>query len=148
MMLLLLYSNPVFIKGQNFKGYIFPEKHFVLISINNQSKRYTPTEEDIILAEKVLSKKIRQANLKKINQGKDCPQIDINLKRYFRQYVGFIDKDGNRIVWINLLWENYMSEESLKKDIVQVLDGCSYYWNISVNIDKELLQDLSVNGRG
>lgn len=136
------------IKEQNFEGYIFNERHFALISIDDESRRYTPTKEEIIIAEKILSDNLKCTNKNLENQNNECPKIHKNLKKYLRQYVGFLDKNGDKVIWVNFIWKNKISEEMIKKDIVQVSDGCSYYWNIQININKKELSNLSVNGQG
>jgi hypothetical protein len=42
------------VKGKDYIGYAFNKEHFVFISIDNQKERYTPTEEDIAQAEKIV----------------------------------------------------------------------------------------------
>lgn len=149
MLLLILNLNfPEFIEGNGFTGYIFNENHFVLLSIENQKKRYTPTKEDVFLVEKILKDKIKCANVDLLNQSEGCPKIHKKFKNYIRQYVGFINKDGQKVIWINFIWKNNFSNDKVANDIIQVLDGCSYYWNVKVNIDENSLYDLSINGKG
>jgi len=140
-------STPKLIESRNFQGYIFSDEHFVPLSIKNQLERYTPTNEEIFLAEEILSKNISSANAQLISPTSN-PNIHKNLKTYFRQYVGFVDNEGNRIIWINLLWKKDIALHQLKNEIVFVSDGGSYFWNIRVNLDKSLLSDLHVNGKG
>jgi hypothetical protein len=73
--------------------------------------------------------------------------IDRKLKKYCRQYVGFVNSKGERVIWINLFWNKDLIDDAAK-DIIRVNDGCSYYWNVGVNIDRKLICDLQVNGNG
>jgi hypothetical protein len=141
-------NETTYIKGNGFIGYIFNEKHFILLSIENQKKRYTPSREDILNVEQLLKDKLKCENSELINQKNSCPVIHKNLKKYVRQYVGFINTDGEKIIWINLLWDKNIDDSSLKEEIIMVNDGCSYYWNVKINIDKKDLYELNINGRG
>ena len=46
-------------RGKGYAGYSFNKSHGVFISIENQQERYTPTKEDIVLAEKILKDSIK-----------------------------------------------------------------------------------------
>jgi hypothetical protein len=37
-------------------------------------------------------------------------------------------------------------KDKASKDIVCILDGCSHFWKINVNLTKEELFDLKING--
>ena len=141
-------NEATYIKGKDFVGYIFNENHFVLMTIENQKTRYTPNKVDILILEQILKNKLRCENSEQTNQNNECPVINKNLKNYVRQYVGFINTEGEKIIWINFLWKKHFDESRLKKDIIMISDGCSHYWNIKVNIDREDLYELSINGNG
>ncbi|GEM59277.1 hypothetical protein B0A78_13545 [Flavobacterium columnare NBRC 100251 = ATCC 23463] len=141
--------NPsIFIKGKDFSGYIFEENHFVLMSIDNQDKRYTPTKEDIFLAEEIIKKDIFCVNKKLINQLKGYPQIHKKLKNYVRQYVGFLNKSNEKVIWINFIWKNRFTDKEYSNDIINVHDGGSYYWSIQINLTTKSASNLKVNGIG
>ena len=64
---------------------------------------------------------------------------------------------GHKILYVNFLWAKYSvldrlkgyhtdDSESWKKDRVIVLDGCSYYWSLEINITEQKLQNMNVNG--
>ena len=141
-------SESILIKGKDFTGYIFDKNHFVLMTIDNQSKRYTPSKEDIFLAESIIKNKLKCINTSLMNQGDNCPIIHKKTKKYIRQYVGFINNRNEKIVWINFIWKDKFSNDKIYKDIIQVMDGCSYYWNIKVNLETKTLNDLNINGQG
>ena len=131
------------VKTNEFECAIFPANHFDLLP----GERFTPTREDINEAESVLRDQLVKINSEKINQS-SSPVIDENLPMYLRQYFGYIDKEGNRILFINGFWK----KDDLKKDWlyerISVLDGGSYYWNIKFNLKTGKLFDLRVNGYG
>lgn len=145
-LLLFVSQEPTYIKGKKFSGYIFNAMHQVLIM--DEDKRYTPTEADIILTEKLIVEKIKELNKRQENQSHGCPVIHKSLRRYVRQYVGFINAKGEKVVWINFIWKDRVSDEELKEDIVVVNDGCSYFWTIKVNLFTLTLHDLQISGQG
>ena len=119
--------------------------------------RFTPTIQEINEAEAILKKNIKSANNPAYNQGDGCPIIHKNLKNYRRQYYGYIDSGGNKILYVNFLWAKYSifdrlkghhedDSEEWKEQRVTVLDGCSYYWSIEINLSQQKLQNIHING--
>ena len=139
-------NDSCLIEGKGFKGYVFDKEHFVLLSIENQAERYTPSKEDVFLVEKLISSNLEKINFPLVNQGGDCPVIHKSLRKYVRQYVGFINKNGEKIIWVNFIWNDKTMKDKASKDIVSILDGCSHFWKINVNLTKEELFDLKING--
>ena len=132
--------NATKIKG---KGYIFPESHFIFgLYFEGVKSRTTPTEEDIKRAETTLSDSIDSFT------GNYSPNIrKKNLKKYTRQYAGFVNKKGETIIYINL-FRNIDREwkSELDKEILWILDGGDDYWQIFVNIEDKDLFGLIING--
>lgn len=144
----IICQGSTFVKGKNYSGYIFSAEEFALVNIENQSRRFTPSEDDIVLVEKLIRGKIKYINTDKENQSGGCSNIHKKLKKYVRQYVGFINNNNEKVIWINFIWEGKIPNERLSKEVVQIFDGCSFYWNIKVNIEKRDIYDFNVNGRG
>lgn len=130
--LMISNNNPIHVCGKGYEGYIFDATHFVMVSVQQQKNRYTPTTDDVAAAEKLLKKDLQTINKNLINQIGSCPVIDKKLKKYKRQYVGFINDKGEKILWINFVWDKRLTESELSEDIISVQDGCSYYWNIKM----------------
>lgn len=108
--------------------------------------KFTPNQGEIDLAEKALNLQLKELNADRQNQY-ETPVIDKNLKKYKRQYFGFFDANGNKIIYINCFWRNEKEESLLwLKEQVRVLDGGSYFWNVKFNLVKNELFDLNVNG--
>lgn len=131
-------------KGKGYTGYAFNKEHFVFMSIDNQKERYTPTKKDVIQIEKILKDSIGRV-LKK----QRYPNTSINrntLKKYKRQYVGFITKNGDVVIWISLLRNKEIDDVELSKDIVTVLDGGEKYWSVFINLTKDTLYGVRING--
>jgi hypothetical protein len=124
---------------------IFPANTY---DLTPGKKRFTPTRKEIEKAELALQGQLKSINLRRPNQS-SSPVIDENLSKYLRQYFGYIDKSGNRILFINFLWKKEKEDDNRwLKERIMVNDGGSYYWNIKFNINSGKLFDLDVNGVG
>jgi hypothetical protein len=126
---------------------IFPAKALANGTYNiPAAKRFTPTRDDIDKAETALKTQLAALNKKKVNQlDKAIEQI---LNQYQRQYYGYIDKTGNKILYINCFYKDntFGFGKTWLNYEVQVDDGGSAYWNIKFNLKKGKLFDLRVNG--
>jgi hypothetical protein len=123
----------------------FPNTYTIPYKITDYDLRFTPTQDDILLAERLLREQLNDLNSDKINQGLGCPTIHKNLNKFARQYIGFINDEGEKIVWINAVWHTKVPEY-FEEDVVFVLDGCSYYWQIEVNLKTKKVAKLQING--
>jgi hypothetical protein len=129
-------------KTKDFDVAIFPENHLEFIS----NQRFTPTRQEIDKAEIALSNNLKNSNKQLVNQS-STPIIHIKLKKYKRQYFGFIDNKGDRILYINCFWsKNENNSERWLTNEILVLDGGSYYWNVKFNVTKNEIFDLNING--
>ena len=135
------------VNGSNYHGYAFHEQWGVDFTIENQDGRYTPSEEDIAEAERLIQKRIAYINRYHENQEGDCPVVDEHMRKYERQYVGFTDITGCHIVWVNFVWDENATER-LKQDIVLTEGGCGHYWHIKVNLSTGKVYGLEVHGTG
>ncbi len=139
-----------YFKNNKYSGYIFPQEFDVLLSIENQSGRFTPYESTIKTFECNLSKKLAELAKDLPDQGKGCPSIEKKrLNKYKRQYFGFINQNGDKILFVNFVWSksNQIIIDKLSKDLVSVHDGCTRYWSIQYNLTKNEFYDLDVNTR-
>ena len=150
--IILLFLTSCFIHAQNvaehfktkqFEVAIFPESSNELM----QQNRFTPTKEEIIKAENALKSKLKFINNPLMNQS-SSPIIHKNLKKYKRQYFGYINDKGEKILYINSLWSKSVKENlwDWLNEIIWISDGGSHYWNIEYNLKTEELENLKVNG--
>jgi len=70
----------------------------------------------------------------------------INLARHKRQYVAFINEEGEKEVWVNCFCD--MWGENWRKEIIQVDDGGNCYFNLKINLTTGKYYDLIANGFG
>lgn len=149
------YQNTV-IKTNRFEGVIF-SKDYIGLMISPEN-RFTPTTIEIDSAEIILRKGIKKINVNRPNQYDNCPVIHRKLRKYKRQYFGYVDNNGDKIIFINCFWDkNGFIDRVFYKEPVDdkwkteekfVLDGCSYFWSIKVNLTRKKLFDFGVNGLG
>jgi hypothetical protein len=131
-------------KTRTFNVAIFPAEHRELLG---SGVPFTPTREDIVKAELALKERLKEINYALTNQS-STPVIHENLKKYSRQYFGYINESGQRILLLNSFWTSRLADyqNSWLHGIIMVFDGGSYFWNIKYNLDTDELFELMVNG--
>jgi hypothetical protein len=125
-------------KTKEFNCAIFPSSYDEIPM--GSSQRFTPTRAEVDKAELALKNKLADI-------AKDQPIIYKELSHYRRQYFGYKDKNGKKILMINCMWSD---DDNIDKkwlnEYIMTLDGGSNYWNINYNVDTDTLFELSVNG--
>ncbi len=152
--------NLIGIKSHQIKGTIFKRSYSFIpgsFSVVDSANRFTPTVNDIAQAERILKEQIKHLNKDQPNQFGNCPDIRNNLNSYFRQYVGFYDKE-DKVIHVNLLWNKYSIKEKLigisdprmsfDDDYTIPFDSCSNYWRLDINLTTNQALNLKVNGVG
>ena len=112
----------------------------VLIELKDK-KLFTPDKSEIKIAKKqeiCYLDSLEKANKKKLFSHKK--------NRYFRQYLGYIDNKGDKIILINVFCENNYSKEDLTRIWKIVLDGGECYYQIEVNLNTKKCFKFSING--
>lgn len=135
------------VSGGNYHGWAFHKDWDVDVQVESQDGRFTPTDEEIAQTEKLIQKRLAYVNRFHENQEGQCPIIDEHIRKYERQYVGFTDVHGYRIVWVNFVWDDN-AKGKLANDIFLTEGGCGHYWHIQCNLDTEKVYGLEVNGSG
>jgi hypothetical protein len=72
--------------------------------------------------------------------------IDRGLIEYKRQYIPYINKDGEKEVWINCFCSSFKDDKNWREKLVLVKDGGDCYFNLKINLDKNLCKDIVING--
>ena len=133
------------ISSGQFRGVIFSADYNLPILDDTDKGRFTPIANDVIKLEKELEGRIKEINKNRPNQGGQYgPIIDKKLDRYSRQYAGFINDKGERIIHVGLNWKE--TGEAWKADFILVFDGGSHHWTIRYNLDKDEFFRFGVNG--
>lgn len=135
------------VEGKNYKGVIFPSEK--KLNPKDTVTRWVPSELDIQNLELQLEKFIVKRNKKKLYyEGNGYPIISINLKKYIRQYVGYLSSKGEKIIYVNCFWyeKNDPFSKNWESRLIQVFDGGSYYWQIHYNVARKRFFSYSING--
>ena len=66
------------------------------------------------------------------------------LNRYKRQYMPIINKYGEKEVWVNCFCEHWNWD--LKTRPVEVRDGGNCFFNLKINLSKNIYYNLMING--
>lgn len=146
----------IVVKKGRVEGVVFLQNADCFAFLQDKEK-FNLSTNDINKAEGILKQKLASINFQRMNQVGSCPIIHKNLKSYRRQYFGYIDENENKIMYVTFYWNRYTifdriqgyhhdESESWKQELDMVCDGCSHYWDIQINLDKETLFDLNVNG--
>lgn len=75
-----------------------------------------------------------------------------SINNYYRQYVCYIDRNGDKIVYVNALCNNPMKiiknikHLDIYENLVIVKDGWDCYWHLYINISKRQYNSFNVNG--
>ena len=130
------------VKTKSSNGVIMPNT-CLTYSLPKGVSRFSPAKEEIIKIEELLKIRITKINKEHPNQFNKSEYLENNLLKYNRQYFGYINEKGEKVVYINLFKESIDCE--MDAELI-VLDGCSDYWQISFVSDKQEFKDFSVNG--
>ncbi|HPU46237.1 MAG TPA: hypothetical protein PLQ91_01225 [Bacteroidales bacterium] len=146
-------EDAIYVKTDDYEGVIFGPKCLKRLLIKDgdtiDEPRWIPTMQDIENAEKLIRKYVtKKSKHYLVNQGDGCPIIYQNFDKYVRQYYGTYNKKGQKILEVNFLWREYAYETEWKCVRLMIFDGCSFYWDISVNMNKKKCFDYWVNGIG
>jgi hypothetical protein len=135
-----------YIKEKGYEGYIFPKEHAIW-GFPPEKHRYSPTSDDIKKAEKILKEKICSAYIKQNQKSYKKPPINgKTLKKYTRQYVGYLTSEGQVLIQIYLNKGIDLSKEALSEDIISVQGGGANHCVINVNLSTKELSNMHVNG--
>ncbi len=136
----------VFLSLPTFNGYCQLADNQVILGkavkvehseIDKQYTRFTPTLEDVQLADSVSRMHIKK------NRDK-YPWTDeiVNYDSYYRQYVGYLNLNNDKTIFIN----NFCSSDpAWKHRLISVLGGGSCYFNLKVDLHSRKAFNLNVN---
>lgn len=142
--------------GDDFEGVVFGSNYLQhpQDTAEIKIKRYTPSTEDVVLAESIIIKE----TLNRENTG-DKKDILSNLKKYRRQYIGYFDANGKKCIYINCFpndedWATQKVKRGNKllnipkwyDSLFQVLDGGDSFWQMHINLDEKRIISMSWNG--
>jgi hypothetical protein len=106
------------------------------------------TNQDLKTVDKLLNECIQTHNLKQ-GTTKEFNEF-IDLKKYKIQYIPFMSSNGQRKVYVNAFCNYYWNFDSIgwKKYIVQVDDGGSCFFHLTINLKENKYEEFYTNGYG
>ena len=118
----------------------------------NEYSNFLPNNHDLKQIDLIFKNAIENGEFNFLKE----PKFE-NVKKYYRQYVCFINGKGEKIVYINAFCLNLDTPTKIngktkwkpfdwKNELLIVNDGGDCYWSIWINITKLEYYDLIVNG--
>lgn len=156
-------EDAIYVKTDDYEGVILGPKCFnykSIIRLENgdtipgpplSENMWKPSIKDVEYAEKKIKKYVTKKSKRMLEGGQGYERYPIiyqNFDKYVRQYYGTYNKKGQKILEVNFLWREYAYETEWKCVRLMIFDGCSFYWDISVNMNKKKCFDYWVNGIG
>ncbi|TGE18657.1 hypothetical protein [Hymenobacter elongatus] len=135
------------VHGNEYHGVIFSAA--LKLQPEDTVRRWTPTAADIQrLEQDLIGFMHKQPKKSLVNHATQGPSIRQHLGQYTRQYAGYISPKGERIIYVNCVWD--VDNDPFAKDwpsrFIQVFDGGSSYWHIHYNVAKRKFLALAING--
>lgn len=133
LILILIAKNNMGHNQDNYSGeyMTFDENHNISY-FSEENPRFKPSEEESLKALSLIQSFLAEH--------KDELQP---LSNYKVQVFGWINSNGEKI-----LWANYLGEEKpeWKEKVIIVRDGGNYFFNVKVNLAIGQVYDFSING--
>lgn len=136
-------DSSFYIKRKTYQGVLMSDSSAVY-SLPKNCERFIPDIKDIELIEQSLYHSIDNISRNEQHQQfyyKD--KISNHLIEYNRQYYGYINSDGQKVIFINLF---KLPIGKHTDDELIVMDGCDSFFQIRFNIDTQQFFGLLVNG--
>ena len=116
---------------------------------------WTPGKDDILIIENVIDHAIENDEFDFLEE-----PVKKYVDGYYKQYIPYINKEGDRVILLNALCELFEAPPSheeanqewkkidWKNEYIAVDDGGWCYWHVTINVDKQEYEDFVVNGVG
>lgn len=117
----------------------------ISISIDSTLQLFTPLNKELSLAKEIAINYLDSMENHRVKR-KYGRLFDAPFESYYRQYVGFVDKKGNKKVFINAICNSYGKDLDFKNEWIFVLDGGICFFQIEINLDTKKVTSFSVNG--
>ena len=139
-------GHSIHIWGSDFEGVTF-KKNFEPFKSDSLGRRsFTPGREDIESAEALIRRNIDTAQCAIYGTGNELAK---HLTCYTRQYFGYTNKRGEKVIWVNCFYKYghiYPHKKEWLKKKVFVYDGGMAFWNATINLHTRAVYDLWING--
>lgn len=140
------------VKGKEYHGYLFPYPMVYYFGQRNIPEQYwfVPNKDEIAQAECILKAQLPELNRIEADRDPSLTKVHKQVRKYERQYfglVGYGERKGHKVIWINAIWRGAHKEDLNRKPIT-VIDGGEFYWSIYIDLTTGKAYDLRVNGIG
>lgn len=122
-------------------------KHIIYFNndrLTKDTKSWEISKKDFVLIDSLLQSKSLMSTTETIN-GIEPFKRKIHeslLNNYYKQYIPYIDKNGDRILYINAACHK---AENWETDLIIFRDGGDCYWNVKVNLNQKIMYEFGVN---
>jgi hypothetical protein len=104
------------------------------------------TNQELQIANRLLQDCINAHNEKQDTTREFSEYVD--LKKYKLQYIPFLDAKGNRKIYINAFCVSDWGFDYWRHSLVQVDDGGSCFFHLTINLTEKNYEQLFTNGYG
>ena len=137
------HKNAYLIRTNKSIGEVFTE-NFETDEIDKSLERFTPTIDEINQAENIL-----KLDFKKSNKNTEGRFISRNLNDYKRQYLGFINSTGDKMLHISFYLNKNrknQNDELWQEGYMFIFDGGTSYWIAIINLKTKKVEKIAING--
>jgi len=121
---------------------------------DNRCKPAILTADDIDQIEKIIADTVKGYNnlIRKNNQNYNLGYSFINRPdNYYKQFITVSNLQGEKEVWVNCFCYNYLKANGQdadywKKGIIRVNDGGNCFFQLKINLTRNVLKEFNVNG--
>ncbi|WP_288884065.1 hypothetical protein [Pedobacter panaciterrae] len=137
-------SKNQYITTKEYTGVIFAPD--TSANADEGSVQFMPTAEDIENAERIFKMCLKTSKIDKDGVIVDSTRIQAP-SGYFRQYLGYKDKNGEKVILLNCFIKSAVSkDETWKKEIIAFKDGGNNYFSVHINLATNDCFNFFVNG--
>ena len=129
--------------GRRPKGYVVSAKDAPRFrqSVAKQ-KFYTPSQREVDLLEKRMPAFLQSPAAKSLSPS---DRLGKKLAFYGRQYVGLVDDQGGKQIWVNLIWLEALDNRPLSSPF-EALDGRDLFCRVTFDLKAMQFVNLECNG--
>ncbi len=133
--------------------YIFKKEQLTYLHFIDIKEKFTPSISEVKQTEKILNDNMPAWTKTQYKDDFACPNIYSNMHKYCKQYAGYFNSKGEKIIYLNAFYdEEKFNGEIEKKYIPEAFiiaqDGCSNYWRTEINLNTRELLMFMVNSHG
>ena len=116
---------------EDFDVAIFPASFNYQHGMIKENRRFTPSKQDIDKAENSLKNNLKDFTL----HYREDSTLYKNLNGYKRQYLGYIDSNEHRILYINNFGKQSEDSSTWLIEILFIWDQGTNYWRINYDLN-------------